>query len=40
MDEAWAIEERVSREWEGAGFLREEIAARRAQVVDRGRKQL
>lgn len=39
IDEAWAIEERVSREWEGAGFVREEIAARRKEVVARGRTQ-
>jgi enoyl-CoA hydratase len=40
MDEAWAIEERVSREWEGTGFVRSEIAERRTRVTDRGREQL
>lgn len=39
LDEAWAIEDRVSREWEGGGFDPAAIEARRRQVIDRGRAQ-
>ncbi|HEY5013659.1 MAG TPA: enoyl-CoA hydratase [Acidimicrobiia bacterium] len=38
--EAWQIEGRVSREWEGAGFDPAEIEARRLGVVERGRSQI
>jgi enoyl-CoA hydratase len=38
--EAWEIEDRVSREWEGAGFDPAEIEARRLRVVERGRSQI
>ena len=37
--EAWAIENRVSREWEGSGFDPAEIERRRAGIVARGREQ-
>ena len=40
VDEGWAIEGRVSREWEGAGFDPAEIEARRLKVVERGRSQI
>jgi len=39
VDEGWDIEDRVSREWEGAGFDPAAIEARRKQVLERGRKQ-
>ena len=38
--EAWAIEDRVSREWEGAGFDPAEIEARRLGILERGRAQI
>jgi enoyl-CoA hydratase len=38
--EAWVIEDRVSREWEGAGFDPAEIEARRLGIVERGRSQI
>jgi enoyl-CoA hydratase len=37
--EAWVIEDRVSREWEGTGFDPEEIERRRAGIIARGREQ-
>jgi enoyl-CoA hydratase len=37
--EAWEIEDRVSREWEGSGFDPAEIERRRAGIVARGREQ-
>ncbi|HZJ25913.1 MAG TPA: enoyl-CoA hydratase [Acidimicrobiia bacterium] len=37
--DAWTIEGRVSREWEGAGFDPAEIEKRRAGIVARGREQ-
>jgi hypothetical protein len=40
IDEAWTIEDRVSREWEGAGFDPAAIEARRKQVLERGRRQI
>ena len=40
VDEGWAIEARVSRDWEGAGFDPAEIEARRMKVVERGRSQI
>lgn len=40
LDEGWAIEDRVSRAWEGGGFDPASIEARRAGVVERGRRQL
>jgi enoyl-CoA hydratase len=40
VEEAWAIEDRVSREWEGSGFDPREIEARRRQVLERGRAQM
>lgn len=39
VEEAWAIEHRVSREWEGAGFDPAEIERRRAGIIARGRDQ-
>ena len=38
--EGWDIELRVSTEWEGAGYDRSQIEARRQAIVDRGRSQL
>jgi enoyl-CoA hydratase len=38
--EAWKIEDRVSREWEGAGFDPAAIEARRAGILERGRSQI
>jgi enoyl-CoA hydratase len=38
-DEAWRIEDRVSRSWEGPGFDPASIEARRQGVIDRGRAQ-
>ena len=38
-NEAWAIEDRVSREWEGPGFDPASFEARRQAVIDRGRSQ-
>jgi enoyl-CoA hydratase len=40
IDEAWEIEARVSRDWEGPGFDPASIEARREQVVARGREQI
>jgi enoyl-CoA hydratase len=37
--EAWAIEDRVSRSWEGSGFDPAEIEKRRAGIMARGRTQ-
>jgi enoyl-CoA hydratase len=36
---AWALEDRVSREWEGPGFDPASIEARRQKIIDRGRAQ-
>lgn len=38
--EAWAIEDRVAREWQGAGLDPGEIERRRTAVTQRGRSQL
>ncbi len=38
-DEAWAIEDRVSREWQGDGFDPAEIERKRAAIIQRGRDQ-
>ena len=38
-DDAWEIEDRVSREWEGPGFDPASIEARRQKIIDRGRAQ-
>lgn len=38
--EAWRIESRVSREWQGAGVDAAEVERRRQAIVDRGRRQL
>ena len=38
--EAWDIEDRVSREWEGAGFDPAAIEARRLGILERGRAQI
>jgi enoyl-CoA hydratase len=38
-DEAWDIEDRVSREWEGPGFDPASIESRRQAIIDRGRAQ-
>jgi enoyl-CoA hydratase len=40
VDEGWAIEARVSREWEGPGFDPASIEARRKGVMERGRSQI
>jgi enoyl-CoA hydratase len=40
IEEAWRIEDRVSREWEGAGFDPEAIEARRRGILERGRAQI
>ncbi len=40
VEEAWAIEDRVSREWEGSGFDPAEIEVRRHAVLERGRRQI
>ena len=40
VGEAWGVEDRVSREWEGAGFDPAEIEARRLRIVERGRAQI
>jgi hypothetical protein len=37
--EAWQIEDRVSRGWEGSGFDPVEIEKRRAGIMARGRDQ-
>jgi enoyl-CoA hydratase len=37
--EAWVIEDRVSRSWEGSGFDPAEIEKRRAGIMERGRHQ-
>jgi enoyl-CoA hydratase len=39
VDEAWAIEDRVSREWQGEGFDPGEIERKRAAIIQRGRDQ-
>jgi enoyl-CoA hydratase len=39
VGEAWVIEDRVSRSWEGSGFDPEEIERRRAGIMERGRTQ-
>ena len=39
-DEAWAIEDRVSRQWEGPGFDPASIEARRKGIMERGRNQI
>ncbi|MBK5286963.1 MAG: enoyl-CoA hydratase [Acidimicrobiia bacterium] len=38
-DEAWRIEDEVSRNWEGPGFDPAEIEKRRAGIMERGRSQ-
>jgi enoyl-CoA hydratase len=38
-DDAWRLEDRVSREWEGSGFDPAEIERRRAGIMARGRQQ-
>ncbi len=40
LDEAWVIEDKVSRGWEGPGFDPKSIAERREQVTARGRAQI
>ncbi len=39
VDDAWAIEDRVSREWQGDGFDPAEVERKRAAIIDRGREQ-
>jgi enoyl-CoA hydratase len=39
VGEAWVIEDRVSRSWEGSGFDPTEIEKRRAGIMERGRTQ-
>jgi enoyl-CoA hydratase len=36
---AWDLEDRVSRDWEGAGYDPAEIARRRTGIIERGRRQ-
>jgi enoyl-CoA hydratase len=38
--EAWEIEDRISRAWEGTGFDPAAIEARRRSIVERGRSQI
>jgi enoyl-CoA hydratase len=38
-DAAWVLEDRVSREWEGAGYDPAEIARRRGGIIQRGSRQ-
>jgi enoyl-CoA hydratase len=38
--QGWEVEDRVSREWEGAGFDPAAIEARRLGIVERGRSQI
>lgn len=38
--EGWAIEGRVSRDWQGAGYDPDEIEAKRLAIVERGRDQI
>lgn len=38
--EGWVLEDRASREWEGAGFDPAEIEAKRRGIVERGRRQI
>jgi enoyl-CoA hydratase len=38
-EEAWQLEDRVSREWEGSGFDPAEIERKRTGIVARGREQ-
>jgi enoyl-CoA hydratase len=40
LAEAWTIEDRVSREWEGTGFDPADIEARRLGILERGRAQI
>jgi enoyl-CoA hydratase len=40
VGEAWVIEDRVSREWEGVGFDPAAIEARRLGILERGRAQI
>ncbi|HEY3671307.1 MAG TPA: enoyl-CoA hydratase [Acidimicrobiia bacterium] len=39
VDEAWTIEDRVSREWQGDRFDPAEVERKRAAIVQRGREQ-
>jgi enoyl-CoA hydratase len=39
-DDAWAVEQRVNREWLADGIDQDEVGRRRQQVIDRGRTQL
>jgi enoyl-CoA hydratase len=38
-DGAWELEDRVSRDWEGAGYDPAEIARRRGRIIERGSQQ-
>jgi enoyl-CoA hydratase len=40
IGQGWEVEDRVSREWEGAGFDPSAIEARRLGIVERGRSQI
>lgn len=40
VDEGWAIEDRISREWEGSGFDPAEIERKRHSIMARGRTQI
>src|SRR5579871_4052181 len=39
-NESWELEDRVSRNWEGAGYDPAEIACRRGGIIERGSQQL
>jgi enoyl-CoA hydratase len=39
LDEAWAIEDRVSRAWQGDGFDPAEVERKRTAIIERGRAQ-
>ncbi|MCH2173621.1 enoyl-CoA hydratase [Myxococcota bacterium] len=39
-DEGWQIEDRISRGWQGGDIDPDEIARRRGQIMERGRKQI
>jgi len=39
LDEAWAVEDRVSRAWQGDGFDPAEVERKRQAIIERGRAQ-
>src|SRR5262249_37357466 len=40
VEEAWKVEARISRDWEGPGFDPASIEARRGKILERGRAQI